>query len=91
MKHFSKATQLEPGFADAYLGLGMSLLAEKEYNEAVPPLEKAAKMQPGNPAAHYSLGTAYARTGRKAEAEQEFAIQQKLAGGADAQGAPAPQ
>ncbi len=31
VKHFSKATQLEPNFADAYLGLGMSLLAQKKY------------------------------------------------------------
>ena len=28
-QHFSKATQLEPNFADAYLGLGMSLLTRK--------------------------------------------------------------
>ena len=30
VKHFTKATELEANFADAYLGLGMSLLAREE-------------------------------------------------------------
>jgi tetratricopeptide (TPR) repeat protein len=86
-KHFSKATQLDPNFADAYLGLGMVLLAEKKYPEAVAPLEKAVKLQPANPAGHYSLATAYARTGRKDDAEREFAQQQKTSGPAGPPGA----
>jgi tetratricopeptide (TPR) repeat protein len=91
VKHFSRASQFDTNFADAYLGLGMSLLAEKQYPEAVAPLEMAVKLQPGNPAGHYSLATAYARTGRKQDAEREFALQQKTSGGADAQGAQTPQ
>jgi tetratricopeptide (TPR) repeat protein len=91
VKHFSKATELEPNFADAYLGLGMSLLAQKNYADAVAPLEKAVKLQPGNPAGHYSLATAYARTGRKEDAEREFALQQKTSGPAPGQGAQSPQ
>jgi tetratricopeptide (TPR) repeat protein len=78
VKHFSKATELDPNFADAYLGLGMSLLAQKNFADAVAPLEKAVKLEPGNPAGHYSLATAYARTGRKEDAEREFALQQKV-------------
>lgn len=91
VKHFSKATELEPNFADAYLGLGMSLLAQKNYADAVAPLEKAVKLQPANPAGHYSLATAYARTGRKEDAEREFALQQKTSGAAPGQGAQTPQ
>jgi Tfp pilus assembly protein PilF len=91
VKHFTKATQLEPNFADAYLGLGMSLLTQKNYADAVAPLEKAVKLQPGNPAGHYSLATAYARTGRKEDAEREFALQQQISGGANGQGAQNPQ
>ena len=79
VRHFTKATQLNPNFRDAYLGLGMSLLAEKNYADAVAPLEAAVKLQPGNPAAHYSLATAYARTGRREDAEREFALQQQTA------------
>jgi len=88
VKHLSKATQLDPNFADAYLGLGMALLAQKKYPDAVAPLEKAVKLQPANPAGHYSLATAYARTGRREDADKEFALQQKTSAPAGAQGAP---
>jgi len=80
-QHFTRATTLEPGFADAYVGLGMSRVAQKKYQEAIAPLETAVKLQPGNPVAHYGLGTAYARTGRKEDAERQFALQQQAAGG----------
>ncbi len=83
--HFSRAIKLDPRFGEAYLGLGMTLLAEKKYPEAVSPLQVAVKAQPGNPAAHYSLATAYSRTGRKEEAEKEFALQQQTSGNSGAQ------
>ena len=57
----------------------MSLLAEKDYEAAIAPFETAVKLQPGNPAAHYGLATAYARTGHKEAAEREFALQQQAA------------
>jgi tetratricopeptide (TPR) repeat protein len=91
VRRFTKATQLNSSFADAYLGLGMSLLAEKNYADAVTPLEAAVKLQPENPAAHYSLATAYARTGRKEDAEREFALQQQAAGRAGGQEPQQPQ
>jgi tetratricopeptide (TPR) repeat protein len=91
VQHFSKATELDPNFSDAFLGLGMTLLAEKKYPEAVAPLEKAVKLQPANPAGHYSLATAYARTGRREDADRELALQQKTSGPAGAQGAQPPQ
>jgi tetratricopeptide (TPR) repeat protein len=90
LQHLTKATELDPNFSDAYLGLGMTLLAEKKYSEAVAPLEKAVKLQPANPAGHYSLATAYSRTGRREDADREFALQQKTTP-AGAQGAPPPQ
>lgn len=77
--HFTRATQLDPNFADAFLGLGVTLLAQKDYNAAVAPLEAAARLRPENPAAHYNLATAYARTGRRADAERELALQQQAA------------
>jgi tetratricopeptide (TPR) repeat protein len=90
VQHFSKATELDPNFADAYLGLGMTLLAEKKFPEAVAPLEKAVKLQPANPAGHYNLATAYARTGRREDADREFALQEKTTP-AGPQGAQPPQ
>ena len=71
--HFSKATRLDPTFADAFIGLGRSLIADRKFAEAVAPLEQAVKLQPENPAAHYHLAIAYSRTNRKAEAERESA------------------
>jgi tetratricopeptide (TPR) repeat protein len=91
VQHFAKATKLDSTFADAYLGLGVSLSAEKKYAEAVAPLEMAVKLQPGNPAGHYSLATAYARTGRKEDAEREFALQQQAADRMGGQGTQNPQ
>ena len=91
VRHFTKATELNPRFADAYLGLGMSLLAQKSYAEAVAPLQAAVKLQPENPAAHYGLATAYARTGRKEDADREFALQQQAAARTGGQGSQPPQ
>jgi len=48
-------------------------------------------MQPGNPAGHYSLATAYARSGRREDADREFALQQQTSGAAGGQGAQNPQ
>jgi tetratricopeptide (TPR) repeat protein len=77
VRHFTRATELDGNFADAWLGWGMSLLAEKEYAPAIAPLRTAVKLEPGNPAGHYSLATAYARTGNKEAAEREFALQKQ--------------
>ena len=91
IRHFKKATQINPTFGDAYLGLGMSLLAQKNFADSVAPLQTAVKLQPENPAAHYGLATAYARTGRKEDAEREFALQQETAARTGAPGAQPPQ
>ena len=78
VQHFSRASQLDAGFGDAFLGLGQSLIATKKFSEAIPPLEMAAKLEPANPGAHYNLATAYSRAGRKAEADREFAIHRQM-------------
>jgi tetratricopeptide (TPR) repeat protein len=76
--HFTRATKLDAAFGDAYLGLGVSLISTKQFSEAVSPLETAAKLEPRNPAAHYNLGMAYNRSGRKQDAEREFAIHRQM-------------
>jgi tetratricopeptide (TPR) repeat protein len=78
VQHFTKATKLDRSFAAAYLGLGVSLMSQKNYTDAIAPLETAAKMQPENPAVHYSLATAYSRAGRKVDADREFAIHNQM-------------
>ena len=66
--HFARASQLDPAFADAFIGLGRSLIADRKFSEAVVPLEKATSLQPGNPAALYHLAIAYSRVGRQEDA-----------------------
>jgi tetratricopeptide (TPR) repeat protein len=78
IQHFSKATQLDSGFGDAYLGLGSAFLSAKRFSEAIPPLQAAVKLEPRNPGAHYNLATALTRAGRKEEAEKEFAIHRQM-------------
>lgn len=92
IQHFSRASKLDASFGDAFLGLGASLVAEKKYSEAIPPLERAVKLQPQNPATHYNLAMAYSRSGRKQDAEKEFAIHQQMTqgGGQDSQASSPP-
>jgi tetratricopeptide (TPR) repeat protein len=75
---FSAAAKLDPNFAEAYLGWGFSLVTVKRYEEAIAPLRVAERLTPGNPAVHYSLATALSRTGKKEDAEKEFAIHRGL-------------
>jgi tetratricopeptide (TPR) repeat protein len=75
--HYEKATKLDEGFLEAYLGLGMSLNALQKFSDAVPPLQRYVKQQPEDPAGHYQLAIAYARTGRKADADREMALQRE--------------
>jgi tetratricopeptide (TPR) repeat protein len=77
--HFSRAAKLDEGFQEAYLALGMSLNSAGKFSDAITPLRSYVKMQPGDPAGHYQLATAYARTGQKLEAEREMALQQEAA------------
>jgi tetratricopeptide (TPR) repeat protein len=77
--HFSSAAKLDEGFQEAYLALGISLNSAGKFPDAVAPLENYVKMQPGDPAGHYQLATAYSRTGRKAQADRELALQREAA------------
>jgi tetratricopeptide (TPR) repeat protein len=73
IEHFARAAQLEPGFTEALIGLGKSLVSAGRAQEAVTPLENAVKLEPQNPNAHYQLSFAYRRLGREPEAQKELA------------------
>lgn len=74
--YFTKATQDDAGFLEADLALGVALNAAGKYPQAIPPLEKYAQGEPDNPAGHYQLAIAYARTGRQQDAQRQMALQQ---------------
>ena len=77
--HYTRATNLDAGFAEGYLGLGMSLVAAKRFAEAIPPLEKYEKLAPDSPTGHYQLALAYAGVGRRDDANREAALQRETA------------
>jgi tetratricopeptide (TPR) repeat protein len=82
IEHFGKAAQLDASFADALIGWGRSLTAGGKPEEAIAPLERAAKLQAQNPAVHYHLAIAFRRAGKKEDADKEFAEYQRASEGA---------
>lgn len=77
--HFSLATQYDVGFLEADLALGVALNASKKYAKAIAPLEKYVRGVPADPAGHYQLAIAYARTGHMKKAKRQMALQQAAA------------
>jgi len=80
--HFTRASSLDEGFAEAYLALGMSLNASGKFAAATKPLQSYVAMQPADPAGHYQLAMSYARTGNKEGSAQQLALQTKAASNA---------
>jgi tetratricopeptide (TPR) repeat protein len=76
--HFTRASKLDPTFGDAYMSLGFCLVTLKQWENAIPPLQMATRLEAGNPSAHYNLALAYSRTGKREEAEKEFAIHRQM-------------
>ncbi len=89
ISRFSQAAKLNPSFSEAYLGWGVSLIGDKKYADAIPPLRIAERLTPANPDIHNALGTALVRTGHKEEAEKEFALHRSLSSGAHPEGSAA--
>jgi tetratricopeptide (TPR) repeat protein len=84
IRHFSRASQLDAGFAEAYLGLGESLVSDKRFADAIPPLEKYEKLAPDSPTGHYQLAMAYAGAGRRDDANREAALQRETSANLEA-------
>ena len=79
IRHYTRATKIDTGFAEAYLGLGAALVTQQQYADAIPPLETYEKMAPDSPTGHYQLALAYNGEGRKEDANREAALQRETA------------
>jgi tetratricopeptide (TPR) repeat protein len=79
IRHFTRATKIDTGFSEAYLGLGTALVSAKRFAEAIPPLESYEKMAPDSPTGHYQLALAYTGVGRKEDANRQAALQRETA------------
>jgi len=79
IRHFSRATKLDAGFSEAYLGLGTALNSTKRFPEAITALEAYEKLAPDSPTGHYQLAVAYAGANRREDANREAALQRQTA------------
>jgi len=77
-EEYSKAVKLQPGEADAKLGLAKTLIELNETDKALPLLEQTLQDDPTNAIAHYRLGTLYRKEGRMDDAKREIEIYKKL-------------
>jgi Flp pilus assembly protein TadD len=62
----------------AFLDLGAILAEQKQYQDALAPLQRAVQLDPSRADAHYRLGRVYKALGDSAAAEQEFKKVQEL-------------
>ncbi len=74
----TKATELDPGFADAHLQLGNLYSDARRYGDAIPQYERALQGDQNLAEAHYRLAQAYVHTGEKDRAQGQFQIYQQL-------------
>jgi tetratricopeptide (TPR) repeat protein len=73
-----KAIALDPAFPEAPLELGVLYANQRKYPEAIREYERALKLGPDSPDAHYHLAQAYVRTKEKVRAQEEFALYDRL-------------
>jgi Tfp pilus assembly protein PilF len=77
-KGYTKAVELQPGDADAKLGLAKTLIAMNQSDKALALLEDTVKLEPTNASAHYRLATLYRKMGRADDAKREVELYQKF-------------
>jgi tetratricopeptide (TPR) repeat protein len=76
--YFERAIALNTDFAEALVALAKTKSDSRDYADAIPLLERAAKLQPTSESAHYSLMLAYRNAGRMEDAQRERALLDKL-------------
>jgi tetratricopeptide (TPR) repeat protein len=70
---FKKATQFDPKLPYPYIELGKIYVQQKEFARAIPVLERAAELAPGERASYYQLAIAYRATGQPEQAARMLA------------------
>lgn len=78
--NYTKAVTLQPGDANAKLGLAKALIAMDEPDKALPLLETSAQLEPTSATVHYRLATLYRKLGRTEDAKHEVELYQKYKG-----------
>ncbi len=73
-----KSIALDGTIPETHVQLGDLYSGQHEYEKAIPEYVRAIALNPDLSDAHYRLGTDYVHVGKKDQAQQEFAIYQKL-------------
>ena len=71
-EHFYAATQLNPGFSDAWYNYGVLLFEQANFGEAESAFRKAIAINPQYAEAHNNLGAIFEQQGHLNQAEVEF-------------------
>jgi len=71
------AVAADPKLAEAHYQLGILAQDRGQWETSIPELEVAIALKPEFSVAHYRLGVAYSHTGRKKEAQEQMALNNK--------------
>jgi tetratricopeptide (TPR) repeat protein len=77
-EHFLKAVRYHPDFFEAQVGLGRLLLKQGNARDAIPHLQRAARVEPRDMLPHYLLASAYKSLGDSSGAGRELDLYRKL-------------
>jgi tetratricopeptide (TPR) repeat protein len=75
---FDRVLRRDPCHAEALSGIGRVEFQRKDFEKAITLLQQSIAVDPAIRQAHYYLGLAYARLGRKEESERELQTASKL-------------
>jgi len=74
----SKAVHLRNDIRIAYVDLGSVLAQQGQHQEAIAALQRAVKLDPTQPDAHFRLGRVYQAMGNTSASQKEFAAVREL-------------
>jgi tetratricopeptide (TPR) repeat protein len=77
IEHFRHALQWNPKFPEAQIKLAVALSKKEPVPEAFSLLQEAISLDPKNAEAHYRLALLLSKSGKRDEAQQQFALFQK--------------
>jgi tetratricopeptide (TPR) repeat protein len=77
-ERFSLAVKYYPDFEEALVGLGRTLVSQGRSEQALPHLQKAIALNPGNEVSWYQLSLVYKSLGAAAEQQKALAEFQRL-------------
>jgi len=75
---YSKAIELNPGFAEAYANRGVAYVKSGQFDEAVADYNEAIRLEPTRATTYYNRGIAYVEKGEAKKAAADFAKAEQL-------------